>query len=298
MKREFKPLNEYEFTSDTCIGYTTKGEIFVVDLDKYDLIKDYTWHINKQGYVVSNSHGNNTLRLHRLVTDCPKELVVDHINGSKSRHDNRMSNLRVCTASDNNKNSISRNSLGIKGVSYVGFRNKFQAQICVDKKFKFLGSFDDVLDASNAYDKAAIKYFGEYALLNKMQGASRPKTEVLKRKRFLSSLKVTVTYCNTGETYRYTKHLAECSVCGNPCSPTTHKCLDCYNRERNICFNEAHDNISREELKQLIRTTPFLTIGKIYNVSDNAIRKWCIKFNLPFKSSEIKRYSDEEWEAV
>lgn len=56
--------------------------------------------------------------------------------------------------------------------------------------------------------------------------------------------------------------------------------------------------ISREELKKLIRTTPFVQIGKQFNVSDNAIRKWCDKYNLPRKVSDIKKYSDEEWELI
>ena len=56
--------------------------------------------------------------------------------------------------------------------------------------------------------------------------------------------------------------------------------------------------ISREELKQLIRTTPFTTIGKMYNISDNGVRKWCIKYNLPTKSRDIKSISDEEWNNI
>lgn len=56
--------------------------------------------------------------------------------------------------------------------------------------------------------------------------------------------------------------------------------------------------ITREELKNLIRTTPFTRIGEQYNVSDNAVRKWCDKYNLPRKVSEIKQYSDEEWEKI
>lgn len=55
---------------------------------------------------------------------------------------------------------------------------------------------------------------------------------------------------------------------------------------------------SREEFKQLIRTTPFTTIGKQFGVSDNAIRKWCDNYNLPRKVAEIKKYSDEEWELL
>lgn len=56
--------------------------------------------------------------------------------------------------------------------------------------------------------------------------------------------------------------------------------------------------ITREELKNLIRTTPFTKIAANFGVSDNAIRKWCIKFNLPSKSREIKKYSEEEWDLI
>lgn len=55
---------------------------------------------------------------------------------------------------------------------------------------------------------------------------------------------------------------------------------------------------SREELKFLIRTKSFLEIGKQYQVSDNAIRKWCKAENLPYKKTEIKKYSDEEWSKI
>lgn len=55
---------------------------------------------------------------------------------------------------------------------------------------------------------------------------------------------------------------------------------------------------SREELKLLIRNYPFLQIGRKYGVSDNAIRKWCLKYNLPNKVSEILLISDEDWENI
>ncbi len=56
--------------------------------------------------------------------------------------------------------------------------------------------------------------------------------------------------------------------------------------------------VSREELKQLIRTTPFIKIGEQYGVTDNAIRKWCDKYKLPRKVSEIHNITDEEWEKI
>lgn len=63
-------------------------------------------------------------------------------------------------------------------------------------------------------------------------------------------------------------------------------------------FNNRKPRPSREELKQLIRTESFLSIGRIFNVSDNAIRKWCIAENLPKSKTEIKKISDEDWEKI
>lgn len=55
---------------------------------------------------------------------------------------------------------------------------------------------------------------------------------------------------------------------------------------------------NRKELKKLIRTKSFLEIGRMFNVSDNAIRKWCDAEKLPRKKTEIKQYTDEEWEKI
>ena len=51
----------------------------------------------------------------------------------------------------------------------------------------------------------------------------------------------------------------------------------------------------RDTLKSLIRTTPFTHIGNMFEVSDNAVRKWCKIEKLPSKKKEIKNYSNEEW---
>lgn len=89
------------------------------------------------------------------------------------------------------------------------------------------------------------------------------------------------------------KRTAICIVCGKPITRNSTYCPECYARESRIV-----ERPSREELKNLIRTTSFLQIGKTYNVSDNAVRKWCDSYGLPRKSSEIKSYSDEEWEKI
>ena len=92
----------------------------------------------------------------------------------------------------------------------------------------------------------------------------------------------------------------KCIDCGKPISQASTRCENCYHKSTKGKFKvELTDMpITREELKNLIRTKPFVQIGKQFNVTDNAIRKWCDKFNLPRKASEIKQYSDAEWEAL
>ena len=54
----------------------------------------------------------------------------------------------------------------------------------------------------------------------------------------------------------------------------------------------------RETLKVLIRQKSFRQIGKDFGVSDNAIRKWCVSYNLPSLVSVIKSIPQEEWDLI
>ena len=87
-----------------------------------------------------------------------------------------------------------------------------------------------------------------------------------------------------------------CIDCGKEISKGSLRCLECETKHRVIPIEEM--KITREELKFLIRTMPFTQIAKKFNVSDNAIRKWCDKFNLPRKKSEIQKFSEEEWSKI
>ena len=55
---------------------------------------------------------------------------------------------------------------------------------------------------------------------------------------------------------------------------------------------------SRDELKDLIRTKPYTEIGKMFNVSDKAISKWCKSENLPYRKKDINALSDAQWSLV
>ncbi|MCD8211184.1 MAG: HNH endonuclease [Prevotella sp.] len=86
-----------------------------------------------------------------------------------------------------------------------------------------------------------------------------------------------------------------CSNCGKEISneSTTGLCHACAAKMTRVC-----ERPNRETLKNMIRTMPFTEIGKKYNVTDGAIRKWCDSMSLPRKKTDIMKYTDEEWELV
>ena len=63
-----------------------------------------------------------------------------------------------------------------------------------------------------------------------------------------------------------------------------------------VCAMEERrkvDRPSKEELAELIRDKSFVQIGKMYGVSDNAVRKWCKSYDLPTKKREMGTYDNK-----
>lgn len=90
-----------------------------------------------------------------------------------------------------------------------------------------------------------------------------------------------------------TKKINFCKDCGKEISTRSLRCEECARK-----FARKADRPNREELKALIRKKPFTQIAKDYNVTDNAIRKWCDSEKLPRTKKEINFYSDEEWKNI
>ncbi len=95
----------------------------------------------------------------------PRE-QIDHINGDKS--DNRLANLRLSSHSENERNrpKMRNNKSGHKGVSWHKGNQRWRAQITLHHNDIFLGYFATPEEAADTYNKAALKYHGEFAKID------------------------------------------------------------------------------------------------------------------------------------
>lgn len=154
------------------IIYTKSGVGITVSDSDYPALSKYAWHISPQGYAKRNkskiASGSPYTLMHRMILGLQdKDKMVDHINGNKL--DNRRENLRIVSNQGNQANSKipKNNTSGYKGVTWDKYRNKWIAQIMVNRRHKYLGRFESIEDAVVAYDTAALLIFGNCAYTNK-----------------------------------------------------------------------------------------------------------------------------------
>lgn len=153
--------------------------------------------------------------------------------------------------------------------------------------------------AKHKYTKDEIDYFATVwnnkVYLVPVDETSQQKTIQFDNTEYLAQ-NVLSMYARLGDEELYNsshKNKYYCIDCGCEISKDSIRCIPCNNR-----LLRKVERPDRETLKSLIRTTPFTTIAKNFNVSDNAIRKWCDNYKLPRKTSIIKHYSDEEWRLI
>jgi len=146
----------------------TRGKFALVDANDYYWLTKYKWislSNANTSYASSRVKGKIT-KMHRLITNAPADLIVDHID-----HDglnNRRSNLRLCTPAQNARNAAPNKGTTskYKGVHKSKGAKKWGATIQYNKKIYHLGTFENEIDAAKAYDAKAPELFGEFAHLN------------------------------------------------------------------------------------------------------------------------------------
>ena len=146
----------------------------IVDNDDYEKLSKHKWYCRlPSGYAIrceQDPVAKKTIWffMHRDVLSPEKGHEIDHINGNKI--DNRKSNLRQVTRSQNNQNSKPRTngSSKYKGVSFHKASQLWIAEITRDGNKRRLGYFETERQAAIAYNNAAADLFGEYARLNEI----------------------------------------------------------------------------------------------------------------------------------
>lgn len=155
------------------------GSVTLIDEESYEVVKDYKWTRNKTtNYVqatkylgkIDGRYKQQTIYLHVLIKGSPRGKQVDHRDGNKLN--NTLLNLRVCTRTENNRNkaTVQGKNCKYKGVTLRDTlkypKRPYRARITYDGKKHLLGDYRTEKEAAEAYNQAALTYFGEFAKLN------------------------------------------------------------------------------------------------------------------------------------
>ncbi|MHB1641783.1 MAG: AP2 domain-containing protein [Acidithiobacillus sp.] len=150
----------------------TQGQVALIDDEDFELVSRHKWYARwspdtKSFYALTkirNPDGKRTtLLMHRLVMSAQPGQQVDHIHHLTL--DNRKSELRLCTGSQNQHNQgvNSKNTSGYKGVYWQKRNQKWRSCIKVNGKRISLGLFLTPELAHAAYCRAALELHGDFA---------------------------------------------------------------------------------------------------------------------------------------
>lgn len=172
MSRKTRPIR---IEGDVAYVPLTKGYEAIIDSADVDLVKHWNWCAalsrRSDGSIMAvyairnvwNTDGTTrTILMHRLLAQTAPKMETDHIDGNGLN--NRRSNLRPATVSQNQQNSRRRQGTksGVKGVCFDRAKGKWRADIKVSGRNVFLGYFDCIENAGAAYANGSAHYHGEF----------------------------------------------------------------------------------------------------------------------------------------
>ncbi|MCX5632542.1 MAG: AP2/ERF family transcription factor [Phycisphaerae bacterium] len=152
----------------------TQGKFAIIDPEDFEKLNQFKWCAAKDydtfyaiRFARTANNKKTTVKMHRQIMNAKRTDIVDHKN--RDGLDNRKRNLSIVTTSQNNANSkrgMNYGSSKYKGVCRDKKCGKWRAGISYQGKHIHLGMFDDEIEAAKAYDEAAKRYHGEYAVVN------------------------------------------------------------------------------------------------------------------------------------
>ena len=292
---EFK--NRYEIKDNYVIGYTARYNKFYFDLEDFDNVKKYYWTKDSDGNIISKEN-NKRLSMHKLIMGDGNYI---HKNDNKS--DNRKENLVSVRGYHNDGKTYLNGYIAI----YMPEHERSFDNGCVYEHVlvaeKILGRKLKPKEVVHHKDKNRTNNFQDNLMVFQTEEdhiAFHGGAELVKDidetyyciKKFLK-----FTYYYRDRTRRDinnnivdigsidVKTIKYKDIC--PYCETNYKeikakmCVECYKRE------QAKNIPPKEELEPLIYELPFTQIGKKYGVTDNTIRKWCKKYNLPYRKKDL-----------
>lgn len=157
----------------------TNGPVTLVSDEDYDHLMLWNWRcINKStvGRGIRSNGQYINIRISVIIADRmglnTKEFLIDHRD--RDPLNNQRINLREANHFQNGANRVKSNKINngtnFKGIYFRKRRNKWKwsASIKVNYSSISLGDYDTEEEAALAYNKAALKYFGEFAVLNEV----------------------------------------------------------------------------------------------------------------------------------
>jgi hypothetical protein len=167
-KRHVSAIEIYDDDPEIHVGLVelTQGKYTKVSLADMGKVMHHPWYFSS-GYAVREQDGKR-IYMHRVILGLPpgRHPEVDHRNFDTL--DNRRQNLRVATRAQQmgHRREFREGTSRFRGVRWDVARQKWRAEIIVNYRYRFLGRFDDEIEAARAYDRAALEAWGEFATIN------------------------------------------------------------------------------------------------------------------------------------